>query len=113
MDNNTAERTSAELAQGVAPTAAPTNPSPAADDLAKAERRPRGHRSPSKLQQPLEILGVPGALMRISTVEVIVGLKRSAIYGHLKEGRFPAPVRNGARCSRWRSDDIRAYLAAK
>lgn len=82
----------------------------AADKLAKIERRPR---SSSKLQQPLEILGVPGALLRIGTVEVIVGLKRSAIYGHLKEGRFPAPVRNGARCSRWRSDDIRAYLASK
>jgi prophage regulatory protein len=113
MDNSTAERTSVELAQVVSPTAAPTNQISGGDELATVERRPRGHRSQSKLQQPLEILGVPGALLRIGTVEVIVGLKRSAIYGHLKEGRFPAPVRNGARCSRWRSDDIRAYLAAK
>lgn len=81
----------------------------AADKMARAERSPRKPR----ILQPLETLSVPGARLRIGTVETIVGLKRSAIYGHIKDGRFPAPVKLGARCSRWTSDSIRAYLAAQ
>lgn len=79
---------------------------PAADKMARAERSPR-------ILQPLETLSVPGARLRIGTVETIVGLKRSAIYQHIKDGRFPAPVKLGARCSRWNSDSIREYLAAQ
>lgn len=80
---------------------------PAADKIARAERRPRKPR----ILQPLETLNVPGARLRIGTVEVLVGLKRSAIYAHIKAGKFPAPLKSGARCSRWNSDAIRAYLA--
>lgn len=82
---------------------------PAADKMARAERSPRKPR----ILQPLETLNVPGARLRIGTVEVVVGLKRSAIYGHIKTGKFPAPVKTSARCSRWTSDSIRAYLAAQ
>lgn len=80
---------------------------PAADKMARAERRPRKPR----ILQPLDTLSVPGARLRIGTVEVLVGLKRSAIYNHIKDGRFPGPVKHGARCARWNSDAIRAYLA--
>ncbi|NMM78570.1 hypothetical protein B2J88_32670 [Rhodococcus sp. SRB_17] len=59
----------------------------------------------------METLNVTGAHLRIGTVEVLVGLKRSAIYDHIKAGKFPAPLKLGARCSRWKSDSIRAYLA--
>src|SRR4051812_7426139 len=83
---------------------------PAADKMARAERSPRMARM-ARIMQPLDTLSVPGARLRIGTVEVLVGLKRSAIYDHIKAGKFPAPLKFGARCSRWNSDDIRAYLA--
>ncbi|MES2978040.1 MAG: AlpA family phage regulatory protein [Pseudomonadota bacterium] len=66
------------------------------NDKAWRTQSERGKRRET-LQQSLEILNVSGALQRIYTEEVLVGLKRSAIYKHLKEGRFPAPVRNAAR----------------
>ena len=80
---------------------------PAADEMVRAEGSP--HRP--RIMQPLDTLNVPGARLRIGTVEVLVGLKRSAIYAHIKAGKFPAPLKSGARCSRWNSDHIRAYLA--
>lgn len=82
---------------------------PAPEKLARAERRPRKQR----IQQPLETLNVPGARLRIGTVEVVVGLKRSAIYSRIQDNKFPAPVKLGARCSRWTSDSIRAWLATQ
>lgn len=77
------------------------------DKLAKTERSPRA------LRQPLDLINVPGALLRLELVEVLVGLKHSAIYKHIQAGSFPEPVRRGARCTRWTSCSIRAYLAAQ
>lgn len=100
MVNKTTQRTTPDC-----------QPSPATilavDKLAKAERGPRA------LQQPLDLINVPGALLRLELVEVLVGLKHSAIYKHIQAGTFPEPVRRGARCSRWTSCSIRAYLAAE
>lgn len=82
---------------------------PASEQLVRAECRPHKQR----ILQPLETLNVPGARLRIGTVEVVVGLKRSAIYDRIKNDKFPAPVKLGARCSRWSSDSIRAWLATQ
>ena len=51
------------------------------------------------------------ALLRLPSVEAMVGMKESTIYRRIELGRFPAPVRNGERISSWRTDDIRAWLA--
>ncbi|WP_394788472.1 helix-turn-helix transcriptional regulator [Rhodoferax sp.] len=80
---------------------------PTAQKLVKTERRPRS------LRQPLELINVPGALLRLELVEVLVGLQHSAIYKHIQAGIFPQPVRRGARCTRWTSDSIRLYLAGQ
>lgn len=61
--------------------------------------------------QPLDVVNVPGALLNIRTVEALVGFKKSKINEEIKDKRFPPPVRRSANCSRWVSDDIRAYLA--
>lgn len=73
----------------------------------------KAERSPHALRQPLDLINVPGALLRLELVEVLVGLKHSAIYKHIQAGSFPEPVRRGARCTRWTSCSIRAYLAAQ
>lgn len=52
------------------------------------------------------------ALLDINEVEAIVKLKKSAIYRRIAEGSFPDPRRLSSRCSRWKSSEIRAFLAS-
>jgi predicted DNA-binding transcriptional regulator AlpA len=54
----------------------------------------------------------PTAIMRRAEVERETGLSRSTIYGRIKAGTFPPPVRLGARSVGWRSADIEAFLAS-
>lgn len=39
--------------------------------------------------------------MRLRAVEAEAGLKRSALYEKIKQGKFPAPVKLSPRCSVW------------
>lgn len=82
--------------------------SPAARSVTE---RHRPTKLATSLAQPLDAIEVPGALLKLSTVRPIVGLSSSSIYRKIAESSFPEPVRLGARCSRWRSDDIKAWLA--
>ncbi len=55
-------------------------------------------------------------LLDIKTVSTLLGLSRSSIYGLIKDGFFPAPLKVGERASRWHIDDVDAFiesLAAK
>lgn len=52
-------------------------------------------------------------LMRFDAVSQAVGLRRSAVYARIRSGAFPAPVRLGARCVRWRASDIQAFIGAQ
>lgn len=62
--------------------------------------------------QPLQVADNPSALLRFSTVQALTGLSRSTIYARVKAGTFPAPLRQGSRCSRWRAGGITEWLAA-
>jgi prophage regulatory protein len=48
-------------------------------------------------------------LLRLADVSMMVGLKRSAIYRYVAEGRFPAPIRVGIRSVRWKLADVLAW----
>ncbi|WP_417338892.1 helix-turn-helix transcriptional regulator [Halomonas kashgarensis] len=37
------------------------------------------------------------------------GIARCTLWRWVREGRFPAPVRLGRRCTRWREADIASY----
>ena len=50
------------------------------------------------------------ALLDIKAVSALVGLKSSAIFGRVRAGTFPAPVRIGAKCTRWTAGSIKAWL---
>jgi prophage regulatory protein len=52
-------------------------------------------------------------LMRFEAVSQAVGLRRSAVYARIRSGHFPAPVRLGARCVRWRASDIQAFICSQ
>jgi prophage regulatory protein len=52
-------------------------------------------------------------LYRLRELSARVGLARSAIYKAIQEGRFPKPVRIGARAVAWRHQDIADWLQAR
>ena len=59
------------------------------------------------------LLAVAFALLDIEQVQMVVGLRKSAIYARIKAGDMPAPVVLGERCVRWRSDEIQAWMEGK
>ena len=48
--------------------------------------------------------------LSLPEVESLVGLRKTTIYGRIKAGEFPPPVRLSARKVGWRVADIRAWL---
>lgn len=65
-------------------------------------------------RRPIQI--TPGDLPDESLVDksirrAVCGLGDSHTYDLIKQGRFPAPVKLGARCARWRMGDLRRWLA--
>lgn len=52
-------------------------------------------------------------LYRLRELMEILGLSRSTIYKWMQVGRFPTPVDMGGRLSRWRSEDVEAWLLSK
>lgn len=50
-------------------------------------------------------------LLAMKEVAVKVGLSKSTVYGLLRDGQFPAPVRIGV-AVRWRESSIDAWIAA-
>ncbi len=50
---------------------------------------------------------------RMPQLEVITGLKKSALYKRIAEGTFPRPIKLSARASAWPSDEIEAWQQAQ
>jgi prophage regulatory protein len=70
----------------------------------------RHNRAPA---QSLQALHIPEALLKIQTVEAVTGLSESTIRRKVAEKKFPAPVKDGARCTRWVAGQVSNWLRAK
>jgi prophage regulatory protein len=55
-------------------------------------------------------LDEPDRLLRLPEVIARVGLKRSAIYQRMSEGRFPRARSLGTRCTVWVEAEIKAWV---
>lgn len=64
-------------------------------------------------EQPASTLHIPGALLLPAVTAIVTGLSIPTLYRKVKAQDFPAPVKLGTRCTRWRSDDVRDWLAAR
>lgn len=73
-------------------------------DLRRIERRQH------RLREGMAAAVDPDALLRIETVEALTGMSRATVYRHIEAGTFPAPLKLGTRCVRWRSSAVRAWL---
>lgn len=70
----------------------------------------RYNRAPT---QPLQALHIPEARLKIQTVIGVTGLSESTIRRKVAEGKFPGPVKDGTRCTRWVAEDVSNWLRAK
>lgn len=53
---------------------------------------------------------VPDRLIRLPEVMARVGLRRTAIYQRMREGRFPRSRSLGPRCTVWVEAEINAWI---
>lgn len=60
--------------------------------------------------QPLSAAQITDALLRLATVQAVVGLSKTTIYTLVARREFPQPIRLGIRCTRWRSGEVAAWL---
>lgn len=67
----------------------------------------RTRRTPT---QPLDVINVPGALLKLSTLAQISGQSLSTLYRAAAAGELVL-IKRGARCTRVTSEAARAYLA--
>lgn len=55
----------------------------------------------------------PEQRLRYEVVSELTGWKRSKLYAEIRAGRFPAPERDGTRCTRWRAGDVLEALQSR
>jgi prophage regulatory protein len=75
--------------------------------------RPDEAKSSQKRAQPRQTVltaQIPEALLKIQTVVELTGLSQSSIRRKVAEQKFPAPVKDGPRCTRWVAGSVLAYL---
>lgn len=52
-------------------------------------------------------------ILRLPEVIATVGVRKTTIYGWVKRGEFPLPVRLGSRAVGWRERDLDDWLAKR
>lgn len=63
--------------------------------------------------QSLHVVEIADAMLKKETVIAVAGISESSIYRKVAAGTFPAPIKDGARCTRWRAGDVTDWLRAK
>lgn len=52
-------------------------------------------------------------MLQVRTVIAVTGLSETSIRRKITAGKFPRPIKDGKRWTRWRAGDVNAWLAAK
>jgi len=63
--------------------------------------------------QTIDSLRIPEAQLKIQVVTAVTGRSESTIRRMVSEGKFPTPVKDGTRCTRWIAADVANWLRAK
>lgn len=59
---------------------------------------------------PAQYLLEAGGLLRLPQVLAVFPVSRSTFWAGVRSGRYPQPVKLGARCTAWHSADIAALI---
>ena len=54
---------------------------------------------------------LPERLLSLPEVEQQTGLKKTTIYGLIRQGGFPPPIRLTRRASRWPASQVQSWIA--
>jgi len=54
----------------------------------------------------------PEGFVRREVVEALLGIGRSTLWRHVRQGKLPPPQMHGTRLALWRVGDVRKCLAA-
>jgi prophage regulatory protein len=52
-------------------------------------------------------------ILRFRDLQTLTRLSRTTIYGYIKAGDFPRPLKLGKRASGWRLSEVEAWLASR
>ena len=63
--------------------------------------------------QPLLAAQLADALLKIQTVCAVTGLSASSVNRKVADGSFPAPIKLGRRCTRWKSGHVTCWIRAQ
>jgi prophage regulatory protein len=63
-------------------------------------------------RQTVAAAQIPDARLKMQTVVEITGMSESTIRRKTAEGKFPAPIKDGARCTRWVASSVMSWLRA-
>lgn len=74
---------------------------------------PRNNRADRQPSQTVDSVRVPEAHLKIKVVSAVTGRSESTIRRMVAAGEFPAPIKDGARCTRWVAGQVSAWLSAK
>lgn len=55
-------------------------------------------------------LPAPGALWRLPEVLKRIPVARSTLWGWVRDGRFPKPIKLGPMTTAWRASDVAAWM---
>lgn len=75
-----------------------------------ANGQPVSGRKYQRIDQPADVINVPGALLKLDTLARLSGESIATLYRAAKRGDLVLSKR-GARCTRVTSENARAYLA--
>jgi prophage regulatory protein len=73
----------------------------------QTDNQRRGHR------QTVAAAQIPDARLKIQTVVELTGFSERTIWRHVAQKRFPEPIKNGTRCTRWVASDVTAWLRSR
>ena len=72
--------------------------------------KPRGSSESTASTDREPAMSMPSRLLRLPEVVARVGLRRSAIYARMSDGRFPKCRSLGPKCSVWVESEIDAWI---
>ncbi|HBU20627.1 AlpA family phage regulatory protein [Hydrogenophaga sp.] len=67
-------------------------------------------RSGREHRQTVAAAQIPDARLKIQTVIELTGLSASSIRRRVSAGLFPAPIKDGPRCTRWVASSVMDHL---
>lgn len=70
----------------------------------KTDKKRREHR------QTVAAAQIPEARLKIQTVVELTGFSERTIWRHVAEKKFPEPIKNGRRCTRWVAAHVTEWL---